>query len=355
MRTALAAVLLGAALGCAPTVAPSYLDALAAGDRALAAGRQREAVDAYERAAREAGRPRDRAEADYRAGRTLARLGERDAALARFDRVAATSPDFERGARAAYEAAAMRCGDPSTRAAGVEALDALVRTRPATGPARLAVAALLREDDAGDPSGEAARARIDSLLGEAAVRGTSLHETLLAERARRLEAAGREREAEAAWRALFEAVPYPQNSRWDDGHMALAALLRRRGDARGALAALDAMLAPRDPDCTGGSCDAPLFQEGAMLRGEILRDDLGDPAAAARAFREAYEMFPTSRVRDDALEAEARALERAGDGRSCAVWAELAEGFPCTRRGRAARGHASACGREVARAEARCE
>jgi tetratricopeptide (TPR) repeat protein len=351
----LAAGCLAAALGCAATVAPAYLDALAAGDRALVAGRSREAAEAYERAVREARRARDRDEAEYRAGQALARLGATGEALDRFDRVAARSPDFERGARAAYEAATIRCAAEATREAGLTALAALVRERPATGPARLAVTALLRADDARDATRAASLARIDGLLAEAAVRATPLRETLRAEQARRLAETGREAEAERAWRTLFEEVPYPQNSRWDDGHVALATLLRRRGDARGAVAALDAMLAPRDPACVGGTCDAPLFQEGAMLRGEILRDELRDPRAAARAFRAAYEMFPASRVRDDALEAEARCLDAAGDPRACAVWRELAAGFPCTRRGRHARQRAAACGEPTPPADERCE
>jgi TolA-binding protein len=82
-----------------------------------------------------------------------------------------------------------------------------------------------------------------------------------------------------------------------------------------------------------------------MLRGEILRDDLGDLPAAARAYREVYERFPTSRVRDDALQEEALVLERARDPRACEVWAQLAAEFPCTRRGREGRRRATACGR----------
>jgi tetratricopeptide (TPR) repeat protein len=354
MRAWVVTWLFGFLCACAPTVAPAYLDALAAGDRALSAGRLREAAEAYDRAARAAERLRDRAEADYRAGRVLARLGAREQALAHFDRVAASSPDFERGARAAYEAAVLRWGDPATREEGLAALEAIVRNRTMTGPARRAVTALLRHDDTVDPTGITALQRIDALLAVERVRASSLYETLLAERAHRLEQAGRDDEAVAVWRGLFETVPYPQNSHWDDGHMALARLLRRRGDARGALAALDAMLAPRDPACSGGSCDAPYFQEGAMLRGEILRDDLRDPIGAARAFRQVYEWFPTSRVRDDALEAEARVLEQAGDARSCAVWIELAETFPCTRRGRAARARASACGGATPHDDGRC-
>ena len=126
--------------------------------------------------------------------------------------------------------------------------------------------------------------------------------------------------------------------------MALAGLLRAKGDARGAVAALDEMLSLREPTCLGGSCDAPMFQEGAMLRGEILRDDLRDLAGAAEAYRTTYEMFPLSRVRDDALYEEARVRESMNDGRACAVWAQLAREFGCTRRGREGIARARGCG-----------
>ena len=53
--------------------------------------------------------------------------------------------------------------------------------------------------------------------------------------------------------------------------------------------------------------------------------------------RRRHFMAPGENTSDLAVPAARQALERAGDGRSCAVWAELAEEFPCTRRGRAAR------------------
>ncbi len=334
------------ALGaCAPTLPPAWRDAMALADRAHHAGREAEAAAGYDQAAREASRPRDRNEAEFRAAMSLARAGDRDGALARLDRVAAASPDFERGARAAYEAAMIRReGAAEDRARSLRDLDALVRTRSETGPARVAAERVLRALDEGDASMARSLAWIDEALADPRLASVSLRASLRAERAIRLAGAGRRADAVTAWRSLFVDIRYPQNSRWDDGHIALAALLRASGDARGAVEALDEMLSVADPSCTGGTCNAPELQEGAVLRGEILRDDLRELARAAEAFRWTYEMFPSSRVRDDALEGEAIARERIADGSACAVWLRLAREFPCTRRGRQGRRRAAACG-----------
>lgn len=341
-------IALALALGaCAPTLPAAWHDAMASGDRAHHAGREAEAAAQYDQAAREAARSRDRDEAEFRSAMSLARTGDRAGALARLDGVASRSPDFERGARASYEAAMIRCAsnDESERARGWRDLDTLVRTRSETGPARVSIERLLAEHEARDPSLARAIAWIDEALADARLTAVPLRASLQAERARRLERAGRGSDAVAAWRALFVDIPYPQNNRWDDGHVALATLLRTQGDARGAAAALEEMLSVVDPSCNGGTCDAPEMQEGAMLRAEILRDDLRDLAGAAAAFHRAYEMFPSSRVRDDALEGEARVRDLLRDGSACAVWVRLASEFPCTRRGRLGRGRATECGR----------
>lgn len=331
---------------CAPTLSPAWREAMASADRARHAGRHAEAAAGYDQAAREASRPLDRDEAEYRAAVELARAGDRAGALERFDRVAERSRDFERGARAAWEAAVLRCEGPSGEAQtrGWRDLDTLVRTRSATGPARLAAMRTLHALDARDASLTRTLAWIDEVLADVRLDDASLRATLRAEGALRLSRAGRTAEAVAAWRALFVDARHPRNPRWDDGHLELARLLRTSGDARGAVAALDEMLSVVDASCTGGTCNAPDAQEGAMLRGEVLRDDLHDAARAAEAYRWTYEMFPTSRVRDDALEGEALAREALADGSACAVWTRLAREFPCTRRGRAGRARALACG-----------
>jgi tetratricopeptide (TPR) repeat protein len=344
IRTLLVAI--GAIAACASSVSIPFQATLAAADRAHAAGRTREAAEGYDHAASIATRDRDRAEALYRAASDWQRAGNHTAALERLERVAAHSPDFARGARAALDAALLRLAhtDAAVRAQGEAALDTLVRTRATTGPARRALFHALRLHDARDPTHVAAVAWLDTLSTIPAVRASRLYVSVRAERAVRLAASGRRSQAIAAWRALLDEVPYPQNNRWDDGHVALATLLRSAGDTRAAIEVLTRMLSVRDPGCTGGSCDAPRFQEGAMLRAEMLRDDLRDFAAAAAAYHDVYVQFATSRVRDDALWQEALTHERAQNmARACEVWAHLAREFATNRRGRDARDRVARC------------
>lgn len=345
--TALAVCSLLACANAARTDA--WRASIAAGDRAFTAGRTREAAGHFERAAGETGDARDRLEALYRAANAYDRAGEHDRSLALYDQVARASREFDRGARAVYEAARIRRehGDAHAREESDRALDTLIRTWPETGPARRAVTLRLRDLDASDPTRARSIAWLDALLRESSVTGSSLRESVLAERAQRFEDGGRPDEALAAWEELVALLPYPQNSRWDDAHMAIARLRRAAGDPREAIAALERMLSVRERPHSGGSYDAPRFIDGAMLRGEILRDDVRDLAAAARAFHDVYTGFTTSRRRDDALWAEAETRVRLADGSACGVWIALAREFPCTRRGRGAAEQARACGETV--------
>lgn len=355
-RAALVAVALCALAACAPTRPHAHLAALAAGDRAYSAGRFIEAAEAYDRAAAETTRERDRVEATYRSAAARQRGGDVAGAMERYASVASTSPRYERGPRALYEVARMRTQSQSAEAreAGWRAMGELLRAHPTTGPGRRAMFHLLRRRDEADPTGAEGVAFIEGLLAEEAV-ASAMRDTLLAERARRLERMGRAAEAEAAWDEMLRAVPYPQNAHWDDGHVALARLRRARGDARGAVAALDRMLAVREPSYSSGTYNAPRFGAGAMLRAEILRDDLRDARAAAEAFHFVYADFPTSLLRDDALWNEGLVRERAGDPGACDVWERLAREFPCHRFGRRAATRAAACGRSVPAPPRRCD
>lgn len=333
---------------CAPVRPRSHLAALAAGDRAYTAGRYLEAADDYDRAARETDRERDRYDAVYRSAAARRRGGDLPGALARYDRVAVVSPRFERGPRARFEAAMIRVesDDPTERNTGWNALTLLVREHPTTGPGRRAMAALLRREDEGDPSGAQGDALLSAWLEDRIV-ADAMRDTLMAEQARRLERHGHSTEAARAWEAMLRAVPYPQNAHWDDGHVALARLRRAAGDPRGAVEALDQMLSVREPSYSSGTYHAPLFDDGAMLRAEILRDDLHDLSGAARAFHFVYSDFRTSLLRDDALWQEGLVRETANDSQACAVWERLAREFPCHRFGRRAAPRAAACGRPV--------
>jgi tetratricopeptide (TPR) repeat protein len=322
--------------------------------RAFTAGRLREAALAWDRAEAEAQRPRDRLQARFLAAMALARDGDTDGALVRLDAVAQESPEFEHGARAALEAARLRYARPQDRARAVTDLEALCRTRPDTGPARRALSLLVLHLDAEDPSGERTLALLGSLRGP--LQGTGLEDGVRWEEARRLERASRETEAAEAYEALLTAIPYPHNRHWDDASLAEARLLRAR-DPRRALAVLDRALAVREVSYSNGSYEAPRFPDCAMLRGALLQA-LGETEAAARAYHFVYTDFPTARVRDDALWAEAEVLQGGSPARACAVYATLLREFPCTRFGRRARERHAPCGpapEPSAEGRARCQ
>ncbi len=342
----LAVVVVLLASRCAPARPSMWVAAMAAGDRAVNAGRWVEAAGHYARAGERTRRDRDRHYAIFLSAWAIARSGDARSAIARYDSVASASPPFEHGARAQFDAAALRLrsGDETERQRGMVSLEEVIGRDPRSGPARSAVTLALRELDLRDPSLASGLTWLDALAQREVVRRSPLVATAQVLRARRLEMLGREAEAESAWESALAAAPYPQNRHWDDGHFRLAQLRRRRGNPRGAVATLDRMLEVREPSYSSGSYEAPRFDDGAMLRGQILRDDLGALGEAVAAFRYVAGM-PTSRLRDDALEAEARLHERLADGRACAVWGELLHARPRGRRADTARSALAVCGR----------
>lgn len=340
-----AAIALAALLGCAHAPPRAYREAAALAAREAHAGRLRPAADAWDRAATLADRARERSDAAYRAADAHARAGDRADAIARFDRVGASSPTDPLAARARLEAALLRLEAGET-AEAVAALDALTVDAPDGGAARRAMDHRLRLfREAGDDDGALAwlRARED----DPRVRGTDLECAAAHARASLLVERSRHAEAVAVWEALFARRPFGHNTHWDDGHLALARALRTMGAPDRAVAALDALFARWEPASLAGSTTAPRMPEAALLRARILRDDLHDDAAAARAYRFVYERLRDSRVRDDAMWEEAELRERAGDAGACALWVRLVTELPCSPRGRRATDRARACGAAV--------
>lgn len=341
--------------GCATAAPAGYRAGLAEGDRAYSAGRFRDASRAYERAASAAGAGRDQDDARYRAAMACRRAGDRACAVGLLSQVAARGGQWDRSPRARLELASLALDStiPADVAAAHRALASLIEDAPDTGPARGALRLRLRALDAADPSRSASIAWLAALATDPRIGRSRLAESVLAERAMRVEAGGDGAAAEAAWRAVVERVPYPQNSHWDDGHLALARLQRRAGRPREALATLGRMLAVREAAWGNGSYAAPGFDDGAVLQAEILRDDLREPEAAADAYHRVYTDHPTSLRRDDALWEEA-ALRRADDPTgACRVWRTLAMEFPCRRFAAMARAALARC-EGGAGAPARC-
>jgi tetratricopeptide (TPR) repeat protein len=339
-----------AALGCGGA-ASGYRAGVAEGDRAYRSGRFAEAAAAYERAAANATARRDVDDARYRAAMACRRGGDRDCARRNLAAVGGGGGQWDHGPRARLELAALGLEGASAAelAEGHAALERLIRGAPETGPARAALRRELRARDLADPTLGSSIAWLAGLAELPTVRGTALLESVLAERAARVEVGGTPAEAEAAWRAVVGSAPYPQNSRWDDGHLALARVQRAAGRPRDAVATLRRMLAVREASWGNGSYAAPRFDDGAMLEAEILRDDLRDDAAAADAYHRVYAEHLTSLRRDDALWEEALLRARTDRAAACRVWATLVAEFPCQRFAERARRSLGACGVAVPR------
>ena len=346
IRRAIALIaFIGSAAGCAPNRPTAFVNALAAGDRAHFAGREREAATEYDEAAQATGRPIDRDEAMFRAALAYRHSGDTAAALERLDWLSSHSDAEIRGDRATFEAARTRF-DTGDGARAEHDLEGLIVRSPDSGSARRGVDLVLAYRDQQDPSGASALAWIDSF--EPRVRRRDLEPAFRWFRARRLEAAGRFDDAIRAYESLLE-IPYPRNMHWDDGGFAYAQRLRslhRPGDA---LAVIDRTLAVREiAVMRPGSDERPRYQGLGLLRGEILRDDLHDASRAADAYHRFYVEFPDSNYRDDALWSELELRDGLGQrDQSCGLATTLGRDFPCTRFGRRGAERARDCGHPV--------
>jgi tetratricopeptide (TPR) repeat protein len=135
--------------------------------------------------------------------------------------------------------------------------------------------------------------------------------------------------AEAA-RAIYDRIPadYPASGMRDDARWHAARLSRQLHDPKGAAARLSALLATREVALGAGSYFSIWLDDAQLELGKILRDDLGDLAGAAAAFRRLPGDYPASILRDDALYELAVTLEHMHDHPgACAAVARLARQF----------------------------
>jgi len=134
-----------------------------------------------------------------------------------------------------------------------------------------------------------------------------------------------------AARAYYDRIPadHPASGMRDDARWHGARISRALGDPRGAVERLRALLATREVALGAGSYFSVWLDDAQLELGKILRDDLGDPAGAAAAFRRLPDDYPASILRDDALYELAITLERMHDhAAACAALSRLARGFP---------------------------
>ncbi|HVV82565.1 MAG TPA: tetratricopeptide repeat protein, partial [Kofleriaceae bacterium] len=138
----------------------------------------------------------------------------------------------------------------------------------------------------------------------------------------------------AAALVLYDRLPvdHPRSGLRDDARWRAANLARARGDARGAVDRLRALLATREVAFGPGSYFSIWLDDAQLLLGTILRDDLGDHRAAAAAFAQLPRDYPASILVDDALAALADLALADGDvAAACRAAARLLAHDPDSR------------------------
>jgi hypothetical protein len=150
--------------------------------------------------------------------------------------------------------------------------------------------------------------------------------------------------------ALYDrlADSYRRSGLRDDSLWRAAALLRARGDARGALGRLQRILDTRKDALVTGSYNSVYLDDAQLLVGRIWLEDLRDPERAADAFTTLADDYPESTLRDDALYELARARlarhtppSESDRAAACAALERLARQFPDGNRVSAGRALAS--------------
>ncbi|MDB4956014.1 MAG: putative secreted protein [Myxococcales bacterium] len=120
----------------------------------------------------------------------------------------------------------------------------------------------------------------------------------------------------AGARALYDRIPsdYASSGLRDDARWHAARISRALGDPKGAAERLRALLNTREVAIGAGSYFSIWLDDAQLELGKILRDDLGDLAGAAAAFRQLPKHYPASILRDDALYELAVTLAKSRDG-----------------------------------------
>jgi tetratricopeptide (TPR) repeat protein len=325
--SALAAAVVVSLLGCGASKPSEYALRDAAAARAFSAGRYDEAAQRWEDAARVAKLPRNKSEARYREASSLLRAGRRSEAVAVFDRLLADDPRGTRSARAAYDRALTLIASGRTQQ-GYAALDSMLRSYPESGVAPAALRRYLQflatsEAGAVAPYLERMASSLD---------GTELGEHAHYAYAESLERQGMLEAARARYLLVAEKYPYPRGALWDDALFHAAELDAKLGDARAAIARLEAMLGHRETAYMSGSYERGRYAEARYKIAELYRDVIGDAENARRNFERVFSEHETSRLRDDAAWNAALLAARSGDrAGACRHLDALVSAIPGTR------------------------
>lgn len=327
MTRAAIATALAAAAACS---APATLSELRLADQRADAGDVDGAVTAYRAAQARCGALRPARRARAACGEAL--LGEAEV----LEHAGRTQPAIQ-----TYLAIPARAGDdPATAATAIYRAGLLLLGDHQVAPAWTALWRVVTDYPDEPIAGDALRALVTdgrrrdarALSDELARLLTPLAETQVADNLlwSLADLAEHELGNAAAARAFYDRIPadYPGSGMRDDARWHAARISRALGDPAGAAARLGALLATREVAIGAGSYFSIWLDDAQLELGKILRDDLHDLPAAARAFRRLPEDYPASILRDDALYELAVTLARQGDHPgACAALAHLARDF----------------------------
>ncbi len=315
VRGALAALcLLGAS--CAPTYAPGYQDAFAAGLRAQNAGRWEEAAAQFDKAAKLGERYKDRDEARLARAEALERLERWDEAEALYRKTEREAGGRYQGVRAAFALGRLVWERRGFEEGSKELLKA-VRKYPSSGLVRHAIMRMLEHVEERDGH-QAALAWLTPIQKQLA--STEANEAVTYEVGTLLARCDRKEESIKTLLSNARRYPYPHGSLTDDGYYVASLFLDDVGRSREAIDVLEEMLRPQEEAHLGHSYRRPRFPAGALRIAVLYRDRFNDHAKARKAFWRVYDEYFDSRQTDDALFSLAR-MEKA-DGReeeSCRV------------------------------------
>jgi hypothetical protein len=336
MKRRFVALLLAYACACAPNRGAAYARSLNEARSAYHDGHFGAAALKFEAASAAANLPRDAVYARYEAALAWIRDGDIAKGAAELRAIASTVPPNDYSAEAALKAAMLARASDEER--GLLDLEHVVLTFPAHGVASVALGQLLRHDD--ETSAQAALDRLERLTARfendrktATKRDETakLDERLHYERARRLDTAGRTREAYDALLAVATRWPYPFGSYFDDSLFRAAQIARRLGLVPDALAHLQRLLDAREVASFMGSYERPRYVP-ALLEMVDIYATTGERKKARAALHTLYSDFKTSPLRDEALWREALLWEADGDpSTACARLKTLASEFPDSR------------------------
>ncbi|MFO0592208.1 MAG: tetratricopeptide repeat protein [Polyangiaceae bacterium] len=324
------------AAACGPAWGDSYLDAMAAGQRAYHAGRYGEAAALYQKAVDSAQRLKDRDEAMLLVARMQERDGHLDDARATYEAIANATPPGPRLVRAAIAAAQILI-EQGRETEGYARLLDVAKKHPEHGDARTALQRVMEHEH--DAGGDAA------VLAFLKREQPSFAKTELAvffdyQIAKSTADTGDLAKARDLFVAHARANPYPHGPYTDDAFSRAADIELELGRPKEAIALLKEMLSTLEHSEKPGSYERPRYPEGQWKIAEIFRDKLHDNASARREFHRLYTDHAFAKQRDDALWEEAKLAVADGDaGDACDLVAKIRSEMPESRYVR--------CGREL--------